>query len=146
MKLRGAEIAQVTWRSHRSQLEALRTQVFIEEQAVPSEDEWDGLDELSIHFIATSRTFEPIGCVRLTPSGQIGRLAVLASERGQGIGRLLMEAVIKAGLDQGVGPLHLNAQLHAIALYQSFGFEVTGSEFMDAGIPHIPMQLIHDAS
>ena len=146
MKLRGAEIAQVTWRSHRSQLEALRTQVFIEEQAVPSEDEWDGLDELSIHFIATSRTFEPIGCVRLTPSGQIGRLAVLASERRQGIGRLLMEAVIKAGLNQGVGPLHLHAQLHAIALYQSLGFEVTGSEFIDAGIPHVPMQLVHDAS
>ena len=46
-KLRGANVRRVSWRSHRSELESLRTIVFIEEQAVPTADEWDGMDDVS---------------------------------------------------------------------------------------------------
>ena len=88
----------------------------------------------------------PVGCARLMPDGQIGRLAVLEAERRQGIGRQLMEAVIEFGERQRVSPLHLHAQLHAIKLYESLGFTITGDVFWDAGIEHVPMRLTRTAS
>ena len=140
-KLRGANIRRVSWRSHRAELEALRTSVFIEEQSVPTADEWDGMDDVSTHFLAERNGGIPVGCARLMPNGQIGRMAVLKAERGQGIGRQLMEAVIEFGQRQSMGPLHLHAQLHAIGLYESLGFTITGDVFWDAGIEHVPMRL-----
>lgn len=140
-KLRGANVRRVSWRPYRSQLEALRTTVFIEEQSVPVADEWDGMDDVSTHFLAERIDGTPVGCARLMPDGQIGRLAVLQAERGQGIGRQLMEAVIEFGQRQGIGTLHLHAQLHAISLYESLGFTITGEVFWDAGIEHVPMRL-----
>ena len=130
-KLRGANVRRVSWRSHQSELESLRTIVFIEEQAVPIADEWDGMDDVSTHFLAERNDGTPVGCARLMPDGQIGRLAVLEAERRQGIGRKLMEAVIEFGERQCVSPLHLHAQLHAIKLYESLGFTITGEVFWD---------------
>ena len=145
-KLRGADVRRVSWRSHRSELEALRTTVFIEEQAVPIADEWDGMDDVSTHFLAETTDGTHVGCARLMPDGQVGRLAVLEGERGQGIGRALMEAVIEFGKKQRLGPLHLHAQLHAIGLYESLGFTITGDVFLDAGIEHVPMRLSSTAN
>ena len=145
-KLRGANVRRVSWRSHRSELESLRTIVFIEEQAVPTTDEWDGMDDVSTHFLAERNDGTPVGCARLMPDGQVGRLAVLEAERRQGIGRQLMEAVIEFGERQSIGPLHLHAQLHAIKLYESLGFSITGDVFLDAGIEHVPMRLTRTAS
>ena len=145
-KLRGANVRRVSWRPYRSQLEALRTTVFIEEQSVPIADEWDGMDDVSTHFLAERIDGTPVGCARLMPDGQIGRLAVLQVERGQGIGRQLMEAVIEFGQRQGIGPLRLHAQLHAISLYESLGFTITGEVFWDAGIEHVPMRLTSPSS
>ena len=145
-KLRGANVRHVSWRSHQSELESLRTIVFIEGQAVPIADEWDGMDDVSTHFLAERNDGTPVGCARLMPDGQIGRLAVLEAERRQGIGRKLMEAVIEFGERQCVSPLHLHAQLHAIKLYESLGFTITGEVFWDAGIEHVPMRLTRTAS
>ena len=112
---------------------------------MPTADEWDGMEDVSTHFLANRIDGTPVGCARLMPDGQIGRLAVLQADRGQGIGRQLMEAVIEFGQREGIAPLHLHAQLHAIDLYESLGFTITGDIFWDAGIEHVPMTLPNTA-
>ena len=77
------------WETYQKELRKIREVVFIKEQSVPKEEEWDGHDEESWHFLALSGTKRPIGCARLMQSGQIGRMAVLKENRGLGVGDLL---------------------------------------------------------
>lgn len=84
---------------------------------------------------------EPVGTARLLPDGHIGRVAVLSSARGTGIGYQLMEAAIKAAREAGHSHAALSAQLHALAFYERLGFVAHGDVFMDAGIPHREMTL-----
>ena len=118
----------------------IRRIVFIDEQQVPQEEEWDGLDTECLHFLATLNG-EPVGTARLLPDGHIGRVAVLSSARGTGIGYQLMEAAIKAAREAGHPHAALSAQLHALAFYERLGFVAHGDVFMDAGIPHREMTL-----
>ena len=82
-----------------------------------------------------------MGTARLLPDGHIGRVAVLDSARGAGIGYQLMEAAIQAAREAGHTHVALSAQLHALAFYQRLGFVAHGGTFMDAGIPHREMLL-----
>ena len=118
----------------------IRRVVFIDEQQVPQDEEWDGLDTECLHFLATLNG-EPVGTARLLPDGHIGRVAVLSSARGTGIGYQLMEAAIKAAREAGHPHAALSAQLHALAFYERLGFVAHGDVFMDAGIPHREMTL-----
>ncbi|AVI62767.1 GNAT family N-acetyltransferase [Halomonas sp. GFAJ-1] len=119
---------------------AIRCTVFIEEQRVPQEEEWDGRDAECRHFLATLNG-QPVGTARLLPDGHIGRVAVLPSARGTGIGYQLMEAAIQAAREAGHAKAELSAQLHALAFYERLGFVAYGEIFMDAGIPHRDMAL-----
>lgn len=118
----------------------IRRVVFIDEQQVPQEEEWDGLDWQCLHFLAMLKG-EPVGTARLLPDGHIGRVAVLEHARGLGIGYQLMEAAIQAARDAGHARAVLSAQLHALAFYEQLGFVAHGDVFMDAGIPHREMTL-----
>ncbi len=118
----------------------IRRVVFIDEQQVPQEEEWDGLDSQCLHFLAMLKG-EPVGTARLLPDGHIGRVAVLEHARGLGIGYRLMEAAIQAARDAGHARAVLSAQLHALAFYEQLGFVAHGDVFMDAGIPHREMTL-----
>lgn len=118
----------------------IRRVVFIDEQRVPQEEEWDGRDADCLHFLATLND-EPVGTARLLPDGHIGRVAVLSSARGTGIGYQLMEATIEAARAAGHTHAALSAQLHALAFYERLGFVAHGDVFMDAGIPHQEMVL-----
>lgn len=118
----------------------IRRQVFIEEQNVPINEEWDGLDPECQHFLALLDG-QPVGTARLLPDAHIGRVAVLADARGTGIGLLLMQAAIEAARHAGHAKVALSAQVHALAFYQQQGFIAHGDEFMDAGIPHQAMTL-----
>ncbi len=120
-------------------LSNIRKLVFIVEQSVPQEEEWDGKDDDAWHWIATDQEDVPIGTARLLPDGQIGRMAVLAKYRGAGVGAaLLQQAVIKAR-HLGFETVYLNAQTHALGFYERSGFIQEGEEFDEAGIPHIRM-------
>ncbi|GHE20044.1 GNAT family N-acetyltransferase [Halomonas urumqiensis] len=119
----------------------LRRRVFIEEQQVPRDEEWDGRDADCRHFLAL-HLGEPVGTARLLPDAHIGRVAVLSGLRGQGIGVLLMRAAIAAAHREGHPAVELAAQTHALPFYQRLGFQAFGNEFMDAGIAHRNMRLI----
>jgi len=129
------------WQEDACALKAIRTQVFVEEQGVPQEMEWDDADDTSLHFIASSDQGEPIGTARLMANGQIGRMAVLKPWRGRGVGDALLRAVLSQALTTGHPPPFLNAQAYAVDFYARHGFKVRGQRFMEAGIPHYKMEL-----
>jgi predicted GNAT family N-acyltransferase len=142
-------ITPTTWERHQADLINIRTTVFVQEQHVSAADEWDGLDEQAIHFLALSAGGEAIGCARLLheTSGQhnlyhIGRVAILKSFRNQGIGHQLMQFVIAyCKKTAPANTIYLHAQTERRHFYETLGFIAEGNVFMDAGIPHISMHL-----
>ncbi|QEM81113.1 GNAT family N-acetyltransferase [Halomonas binhaiensis] len=122
----------------------IRQVVFVEEQHVPLDEEWDGLDPQCLHLLAwveTSEGEKALGTARLLPDGHIGRVAVLQEARGLGAGASLMRAAIEAARQRGHDHVALAAQTHALPFYERLGFEAEGDTFLDAGIPHRNMTL-----
>ncbi len=140
--LANIRIYEVGWSQNKQQLVHIRTQVFIEEQKVPIDLEWDGLDETAQHFLAVNDVNEPVACARLLNNGSIGRMAVLKAWRGQGVGSSLLKMAINMHTQQGVQTLMLSAQLHAMAFYEKAGFVVCSAPYLDANILHVDMQLL----
>lgn len=132
-------IIETRWDEHQDALRALRQTVFINEQHVPEELEWDGEDAGSVHFLALDSEQQPVGCVRLLPSGQISRLCVLSEHRNNGVGSALLVTAEDAARGRGMEEVFLNAQTQATSFYEAAGFSVSGGIFMDANIPHRQM-------
>lgn len=120
---------------------AVREKVFIDEQNVPRELEWDEWDERSDHAVALDGGSNAIGTARLLPNGRVGRMAVLRNWRGQGVGAALLEALLRLAGERGMREVTLHAQTHAAGFYRRFGFNARGDEFLEAGIPHVEMSL-----
>lgn len=135
-----ATIVIADWESLRKPARAIRFSVFIVEQRVPVELEWDEFDAVSLHAVAYGPTGEPLGTGRLLPDGHIGRMAVLQTARGLGVGSALLEALIGRAAGLGYPELILNAQTAAVPFYTRFGFAAEGDEFIEAGIPHRVMK------
>lgn len=130
-----------SWENDRQALRLVRETVFIREQGVPVELEWDEHDATCVHLLALDPAGNPIGTARLLPNGSIGRMAVLAAWRKTGIGSFLLRQMLNEAKNRRLTQVSLNAQAHALEFYRKFGFNVTGEEFMDAGIPHVTMSL-----
>lgn len=128
------------WTAMRTHAEPVRHAVFVEEQKVPAEIELDGFDPVSVHALAFDREGRVLGTGRLLPDGHIGRMAVLPGWRGRGVGRALLEAAIRAAQARGHTRLQLSAQTHAAGFYARAGFVAAGTEYEEAGIPHVAMQ------
>jgi predicted GNAT family N-acyltransferase len=122
-------------------LHAVRNAVFVIEQNIPAEIEWDELDRHSVHLIARDGQHNPIGTGRLTPERKIGRMAVLSAWRGQGVGKSLMAALLNEAQKRGWQEVSLNAQVSVLGFYEQFGFVKEGETFIEAGIPHQEMHL-----
>ncbi|MSQ72115.1 MAG: GNAT family N-acetyltransferase [Betaproteobacteria bacterium] len=117
----------------------VRLEVFVQEQGVPIDLEWDDWDEKSAHAVAFNAQGEPVGTARLLPDGRIGRMAVLKAWRGQGIGGVLLRSMLEQAAERGMSIVSLHAQTHAAAFYRGHGFSQRGDEFVEAGIPHVEM-------
>lgn len=133
-------IEQVDWEGYRSSLTDIRHRVFVDEQRVPIDLEIDEHDPLAQHWLA-SIDDSAVGTVRLLKNGHIGRMAVLAPFRKQGIGRDLLDTVIATAKVQSLPVLRLAAQQQAIGFYRKAGFKIYGEPFLDAGIVHVGMEL-----
>ena len=127
------------WATTGSAIRAIRETVFIQEQGVPVELEWDGLDSSCAHVLAWNDRGETIGTARMQRNGTIGRMAVLKDWRGRGVGRALLQTLLDLAIRQGLPRVTLSAQTHALGFYERAGFHVSGEPFMDAGIPHLKM-------
>lgn len=130
-----------SWEADFDDLRAVREQVFVIEQAVPREDEIDGLDPKSRHVLARDAEGRAIGTGRLAPTQAIGRVAVLADWRGRGVGVAIMRVLIEQARALGYTWVDLHAQVQAIAFYAALGFVAEDERFMECGIEHQTMRL-----
>jgi len=123
---------------------ALRETVFYGEQNVPLQDELDELDRDAQHLVALDPDGSVIGTLRLLSFGdeaKIGRVAVVAEMRRQGIASRMLEIALARAREQGSRRVRLAAQVAAVALYEQAGFAVESEPFEEAGIPHVWMGL-----
>jgi len=133
------EIIVLDWDQARDRARAVRESVFVIEQKVPLELEWDEWDARSEHALALDEKGIPVGTARLLPDGHLGRMAVLESFRGAGIGRAMALALLQRARQRGMPRIVLHAQIHASGFYRKLGFSEFGEPFDEAGIPHIAM-------
>lgn len=132
----------VTWQAAESLLRAVRTEVFIREQQIPESLEWDADDLRVPHALATAPGGQPIGTGRLLMHGQtaqIGRMAVVAAWRGQGVGASILQCLLEEARRRGATRAFLHAQTVAVPFYERLGFAREGAEFLEVDIPHYCM-------
>lgn len=134
------KIVSGSWKDLAAHAKAIREAVFIQEQHIAAEDEWDAEDAVAVHFIVFQQG-QAIATARLLSNNSIGRVAVLTTARGLGVGQRLMQAVIDYARAEQRKLVKLSSQVHAIGFYQALGFEAQGDEYLDCGIPHIDMYL-----
>ena len=127
----------------------LRETVFVHEQGVRIEEEWDEWDAVSDHAIAFGVSGLAVGTGRLLPpdpatpgEARIGRMAVLKESRGSGAGMALLDALVALAAARGLETLVLHAQTQALGFYQRCGFVAEGPEFIEANIPHFTMRRV----
>ena len=132
------------WDSLGREAGAIRRQVFVTEQKIPAELEWDAADAAGLHAVAYNRLGLPLATGRLLDQGagvaKIGRMAVQAPMRGSGIGRAVLDALLQAARKRGDLEVLLHAQTSAAAFYRRAGFVARGPVFDEAGMPHQQMQ------
>lgn len=120
----------------------LRRAVFIDEQGITADEEWDDLDGQAIHLLAWDGD-EAVGTARILQSGstgKIGRVCVAQQARGSGLGAKLIRAAVDVLRSRpGVTHARLEAQVQAIGFYEKLGFTAKGDIYDDAGIPHRDM-------
>ena len=126
------------WDSDKDSLRKIRRLVFIKEQNVPEDMEWDEYDNSATHFLATLDN-KVIATARLKTDGQIGRMAVLAEYRNKGIGSKLLQSILLTARQQNLKNVYLHAQVSAISFYKKHGFTACGDIFYEANIPHREM-------
>lgn len=123
----------------------IRFKVFVDGQHVPKEEELDGKDADSVHYLLLNHQ-QPVGVARVRYLGDIAkieRVAILDEYQGRGLGREIMLFILSDLKHQStVKIVKLGSQTHAIPFYEKLGFVVCGGEYMDAGIPHQDMQLV----
>lgn len=128
------------WASLAADASRVRQAVFVEEQGIPLELEYDRWDPLSVHCVAYQGD-RPIGTGRLLPDAHIGRMAVLPVARGLRIGGRLLERLITAGRERGDQSFELSAQSYVAHFYRRHGFVQIGEAYDEVGIPHVRMRL-----
>lgn len=134
-------VSLVCWHDGEPLLRSIREAVFIREQGIPAELEWDGLDETCRHALALSHQGGAIGCGRMFANGHVGRISVLPQWRKQKVGTAIMEALLDYARAHDYKQVDVDAQTVSVPFYRKFGFAEQGKTFMDAGLPHIKMKL-----
>ncbi len=122
----------------------IRTAVFVQEQRIPAELEWDEADASAVHAVAYNRLGQAVATGRMVDAGQgvakIGRMAVHHGLRGTGAGAQVLRALAHAAHQQGLATARLHAQRTAERFYARLGFVPEGEPFEEAGIPHVTMR------
>lgn len=156
----GAPVTQLVcgpWEALADAARSVRLAVFVGEQGIPESEEWDADDATAVHAVVRNLAGLTLATGRLILSGEpqaseasalatsglarIGRMAVLRSARGIGLGREVLQALIAQARERGVRHIGIHAQLSAMPLYAQAGFVPEGAVFDEVGIPHQRMTL-----
>lgn len=133
------------WATLRDAARAVRTPVFIEEQGIPRAEEWDAQDEAALHAVVVNRLGLPVATGRLLRDGaagvaRIGRMAVLRTLRGAGLGETVLGGLEQAARARGDSEVRLSAQRSAEGFYRRLGYAACGDPYEEVGIAHIAMR------
>lgn len=145
-KANSYSVSIANWQQIGAALSQVRFTVFVREQGVPPEIELDELDadlDKCVHAAAHDDDGNVIATARLIveePIPRIGRMAVLKAWRGTGVGGTLLETLCVEAKNKGFQQVLVHAQTHAAPFYFKRGFLSHGSEFAEAGIPHLEMR------
>jgi len=132
-------ISSVKFENYFNEITFIRNKVFVEEQKIPKNLEWDDQDQTAHHFIVSSEQHNIIAYARLLPTGKLGRVAVLEQWRRQGIGSLLISAICEKASKLDINTVTLSSQISAVDFYLQSGFQIIGDVFLEAGIKHRSM-------
>ncbi len=135
------KINTVDFNQNFAEIKKIRTDVFIKEQNVPIELEWDEFDNDSIHILAYYDN-KAVATARLLPDGHIGRMSVLKAYRHRSIGKQMLRFLIDVAEKSTINKICLSAQEQAVGFYEKYGFTIISDIYLDAGIPHYDMQYI----
>jgi len=113
----------------------VREAVFVLEQGIPPEEEWDAEDATALHAVVYAGA-EAVATGRLLATPRIGRMAVRAAYRREGLGGRILEHLVARSAARGDAAVELAAQAYVIAFYERHGFRCFGPPFDDAGILH----------
>lgn len=127
------------YQSDQAKLRQVREAVFIQEQGIPAELEWDEADTHAVHFLVEDSNASAIATARFIGRHKIGRMAVLKTWRRQGIGAALLHYILDYAQQQQIPDIELSAQQRAIDFYLRQGFKTVGEIYLEAGIPHQKM-------
>jgi predicted GNAT family N-acyltransferase len=134
------------WSHMQAAAQKVRNAVFIQEQGISPEDEWDADDATALHAVLFDAEGEPLGNARLLPTSanvaKVGRMAVLKEARGQGYGARLLKAMLLEARRCGHQEVRLSAQRTAEQFYALHGFTAIGEPFVEVGIAHVEMRLM----
>ncbi|MFJ8530196.1 GNAT family N-acetyltransferase [Bacillus sp. NPDC094106] len=120
---------------------SVRKQVFVEEQRVSAEEEYDQFEEIAKHIVVYDDNI-PVGAGRLRTVdgiGKVERICVLASHRKKGIGKIIMDALEAYAMEESLPKLKLHAQTQAESFYKKLGYQTVSDVFIEADIPHVVM-------
>jgi YbgC/YbaW family acyl-CoA thioester hydrolase len=121
----------------------IRTAVFVQEQRIPAELEWDEADATAVHAVAYNRMGQPLATGRLLPATEgvclVGRMAVHQVLRGCGYGEQVLRSLAAEAERRGDRAIELHAQRTARGFYERLGFVARGQPYDEAGIPHVDM-------
>ena len=133
------------WATLQEAAAQVRVAVFVQEQGIPAEDEWDDEDEAAVHAVLFNTDGQALGTARLLQPelgvAKVGRMAVLQPWRGRGYGARLLKALIRTARRRNDRQVLLSAQRSAEGFYAQFGFEAFGQPYDEVGIPHVAMRL-----
>jgi YbgC/YbaW family acyl-CoA thioester hydrolase len=132
------------WDTWGQQAGRVRMDVFIQEQKIPIEEEWDAADAVSLHAVAHNRLGVAVATARLLPSVQqvsrVGRMAVTRALRGTGVGQWVLQHVLEAAIQRQDKYVELHAQKWVEGFYVRHGFVTLGESFEEVGIEHVVMR------
>lgn len=123
----------------------LRIEIFVKEQGVPEENEFDEYDLQVPHLVIFSDG-EAVATGRIIPYGEdtvkIGRIAVKKDKRGLHLGEKIVLELLRKSKEDGAKTVYVGAQTHAVGFYEKCGFSLLGTpEYMEENIPHYDMML-----
>lgn len=130
----------VTWQDAERDIRFVRDAVFVDELGIPSALEWDGTDADYLYVVVKNSVRSPVGTGQIGHDGQLGRLAVLPTFRGKGLGSNILDNLIKIAEARKLASVWLNAQTSATRFYIGLGFEAVDDPFDEAGISYIRME------
>ncbi|MFT5312370.1 MAG: putative GNAT family N-acyltransferase [Paraglaciecola sp.] len=125
----------VDWETTKHKLRKIREKVFVCEWRIPSEYEFDQQDELAFHILVIDENKQEIATGRITPQGEIGRIAVEPKFRGPEVYQILFNALLNIARQHGLESVLVQCELEGVEYYRQQGFNPVGTVYMDAGTP-----------